>query len=71
MAAGAKKHVSSLYPQKVDFVTLLEKSTNHACNWASNNIEAGRGTNRRTRIIILPKLDQFYELLNPSNVPGN
>jgi chemotaxis protein MotB len=36
---------------------------------ASNNTEAGRATNRRTRIIILPKLDQFYDLLNPTNVP--
>jgi chemotaxis protein MotB len=36
---------------------------------ASNDTEAGRATNRRTRIIILPKLDQFYELLNPNNAP--
>ncbi len=34
-----------------------------------NDTEAGRSANRRTRIIILPKLDQFYDLLNPSNVP--
>ena len=37
---------------------------------ASNATEAGRSTNRRTRIIILPKLDQFYDLLNPNNVPN-
>jgi Flagellar motor protein len=36
---------------------------------ASNDTEAGRATNRRTRIIILPKLDQFYELLDPNKVP--
>ncbi|MEL6941893.1 MAG: OmpA family protein [Bacteroidota bacterium] len=36
---------------------------------ASNDTAAGRSTNRRTRIIILPKLDQFYDLLNPNNVP--
>lgn len=36
---------------------------------ASNDTDAGRATNRRTRIIILPKLDQFYDLLNPNNVP--
>lgn len=36
---------------------------------ASNDTAAGKATNRRTRIIILPKLDQFYDLLNPSNVP--
>lgn len=32
---------------------------------ADNSTEEGRSTNRRTRIIILPKLNQFYDLLNP------
>lgn len=32
----------------------------------SNDTEEGRATNRRTRIIIMPKLDQFYDLLNPA-----
>lgn len=36
---------------------------------ATNDTADGRSTNRRTRIIILPKLDQFYDLLNPDNVP--
>jgi len=36
---------------------------------ASNDTAEGRSTNRRTRIIILPKLDQFYDLLDPSKVP--
>ncbi len=36
---------------------------------ASNDTAEGKATNRRTRIIILPKLDQFYDLLNPTNVP--
>lgn len=36
---------------------------------ASNDTFEGRATNRRTRIIILPKLDQFYDLLDPSQVP--
>lgn len=36
---------------------------------ATNSTEAGRAINRRTRIIILPKLDQFYDLLNPNKVP--
>ena len=31
----------------------------------SNNTAEGRTTNRRTRIILMPKLDQFYDLLNP------
>ncbi len=34
---------------------------------ASNETAEGRATNRRTRIIILPKLNQFYDLLNPKN----
>jgi len=36
---------------------------------ASNDTTEGRATNRRTRIIILPKLDQFYDLLNPDLAP--
>ncbi|MES2797699.1 MAG: OmpA family protein [Bacteroidota bacterium] len=32
---------------------------------ASNTSADGRMTNRRTRIILMPKLDQFYDLLNP------
>lgn len=33
---------------------------------ASNDDAEGRATNRRTRIIIMPKLNQFYDLLDPS-----
>lgn len=36
---------------------------------ADNSTSDGRSINRRTRIIILPKLNQFYDLLNPKNVP--
>ena len=36
---------------------------------AANDTPEGRSNNRRTRIIILPKLDQFYDLLNPNMVP--
>ena len=36
---------------------------------ASNDTAEGRATNRRTRIIILPKMDQFYDILNPAKVP--
>ncbi len=32
---------------------------------ASNETDEGKATNRRTRIIILPKLNQFYDLLDP------
>lgn len=35
----------------------------------SNSTAEGRSTNRRTRIIIMPKLDQFYDLLNPNLAP--
>ncbi len=35
-------------------------------NTLTNNSTAeGKTTNRRTRIILMPKLDQFYDLLNP------
>jgi chemotaxis protein MotB len=34
----------------------------------SNSTAEGRSINRRTRIILMPKLDQFYDLLNPDNV---
>jgi chemotaxis protein MotB len=32
---------------------------------ASNDSSEGRAANRRTRIILMPKLEQFYDLLNP------
>jgi len=35
---------------------------------ASNDTLEGRSTNRRTRIVLMPKLDQFYDLLNPNMV---
>lgn len=35
----------------------------------SNDTAEGRSTNRRTRIILLPKLNQFYDLLDPTKVP--
>lgn len=31
----------------------------------TNDTPEGRATNRRTRIILMPKIDQFYDLLNP------
>lgn len=37
---------------------------------ASNDTPDGRAINRRTRIIIMPKLNQFYDLLNPRELPG-
>ena len=32
---------------------------------AENTTTEGKGMNRRTRIVILPKLDQFFQLLEP------
>ena len=37
--------------------------------FAPNDNDANRAINRRTRIIILPKMDQFYDLLNPDKAP--
>ncbi len=37
---------------------------------ADNDTADGRSANRRTRIIILPKLNQFYDLLNPDKAIG-
>ena len=31
---------------------------------SDNNSSSGRAKNRRTRIVVLPKLDQFYDLIN-------
>lgn len=38
---------------------------------ASNETDSGRATNRRTRIVILPQLDQFFKLLEkPAGQPS-
>ena len=34
----------------------------------TNDTSENRAKNRRTRIILMPKLDQFYDLLNPDKV---
>jgi len=36
---------------------------------APNDTQANKSINRRTRIIILPKLGEFYDLLNPDMAP--
>ncbi|MBB4077939.1 chemotaxis protein MotB [Lewinella aquimaris] len=35
----------------------------------ANDTPENRSTNRRTRIILLPRLNQFYDLLDPKQVP--
>ena len=37
---------------------------------ASNATPEGQAINRRTRIIIMPKIDQFYDMLNAENAPN-
>jgi chemotaxis protein MotB len=54
---------------KVDPNKLIAAGRGQYNTLASNDTPEGRTTNRRTRIIILPKLDQFYDLLNPNSVP--
>ncbi len=54
---------------KVDPNRLIAAGRGQYNTLASNDTEAGRATNRRTRIIILPKLDQFYDLLDPKKMP--
>lgn len=54
---------------KIDPNKLIAAGRSEFNALASNDTVEGRSTNRRTRIIILPKLDQFYDLLNPNMVP--
>jgi len=37
----------------------------------SNDNAEGRAANRRTRIVILPQLDQFFKLLEPKQTTGS
>jgi chemotaxis protein MotB len=54
---------------KIDPNRLIAAGRSEYNTLAPNDTAEGRATNRRTRIIILPKLNQFYDLLNPANVP--
>jgi chemotaxis protein MotB len=55
---------------KVDPNKLIAAARSEYNTLASNDTMEGRAINRRTRIIILPKLNQFYDLLNPANAAG-
>lgn len=55
---------------KIDPNRLIAAGRGEYNTLASNDTAEGRATNRRTRIIILPKLNQFYDLLNPNNAPN-
>jgi chemotaxis protein MotB len=54
---------------KVDPNRLVAAGRGEWNTLASNDTAEGRQTNRRTRIIIMPKLDQFYDLLDPNKAP--
>ncbi|MEZ4887509.1 MAG: OmpA family protein [Chitinophagales bacterium] len=54
---------------KIDPNRLIAAGRGEYNSLASNDNAEGRSINRRTRIIILPKLNQFYDLLNPNNAP--
>ncbi len=50
----------------VDPSRLVAAGRSEYVELADNSTPEGRSTNRRTRIILLPKLGQFYDLLKPS-----
>jgi chemotaxis protein MotB len=54
---------------KVDPNRLIAAGRGEWNTLTSNATSEGRSTNRRTRIIIMPKLNQFYDLLNPNLAP--
>ncbi len=54
---------------KIDPNRLIAAGRGEYNTLASNATAEGRATNRRTRIIIMPKLNQFYDLLNPELAP--
>lgn len=54
---------------KIDPNRLIAAGRGEYNTLASNDTKEGRATNRRTRIIIMPKLDQFYDLLDPTKAP--
>ncbi len=52
---------------KVDPNRLIAAGRGETNPVASNETNEGRSQNRRTRIVILPKINQFYDLLKPMN----
>ena len=52
---------------KVDPNRLIAAGRGETNPVASNDTNEGRSMNRRTRIVILPKINQFYDLLKPMN----
>ncbi|MEZ4951473.1 MAG: OmpA family protein [Saprospiraceae bacterium] len=56
---------------KVDPNRLIAAGRGEYNTLATNDTKEGRAMNRRTRIIIMPKLNQFYDLLNPNMASNN
>ncbi len=50
---------------KIDPNKLIAAGRGEYNTLENNSTADGRSKNRRTRIILMPKLDQFYDLLNP------
>ncbi|MEO8148816.1 MAG: OmpA family protein [Bacteroidia bacterium] len=50
---------------KVDPSRMISAARSEYVSIAPNDTPEGRATNRRTRIVILPQLDQFFKLLEP------
>ncbi len=49
----------------LDPAHIIAAGRSEYANVASNDTAEGRAANRRTRIVILPELDQFFKLLEP------
>ncbi len=54
---------------KIDPNRLIAAGRGEYNELVPNTSPENKAANRRTRIIILPKLNQFYELLDPKNAP--
>ncbi len=52
---------------KVDPARMIAAGRSEYISVASNDNAEGRASNRRTRIVILPQLDQFFKLMEPKN----
>ena len=48
---------------KVDPKRMTAAGRSHYVPIADNSNKANRAKNRRTRIVVLPKLDQFYSMI--------
>lgn len=58
---------------KIDPKRLIAAGRSEYLPLATNNTKDGRSRNRRTRIVILPKLDQFFDVLEekPETIKGS